>query len=341
MKTEYQIEREIWQEALKHLKQALPIRQARINWEVHVNKRVIDAIVRFDGLLVPQYLMIKGNLRPETIAGVMILKDHIPKPFLLVTKHVTLPIAKRLKTMGIQFLDTAGNMFIEQDDPRVFIYIVGNKYQGKAITNRARLFRNAELRVLFILLCQKDAIRKPYREIAQMAGVALGTVGNTINDLREHGHISNMRIGRCLNRRMNLVDKWADAFVEELRPRLNPRCFTTEERGWWKNTDIKAMDICIGGELAAEELTGYLHPEVATVYIGTGFNMFAHALKLRKDENGSIFVLDKFWNTLPEVEGNTPNGIAPPLLVYADLLRDGGARNVEVAGMIREQYIDK
>jgi len=243
--------------------------------------------------------------------------------------------------MGIQFLDTAGNMFLKLDDPRVLLFVFGNKDPRRATRHRTRLFRYAEMRVLFILLCGKEAIRKPYRELAEMAGVALGTVGNTIHDLQEHGYISNLQVGRYLNRRMILVDKWAEAFTEELRPKLNPRRFTTEVEGWWRNTDFRVKDIYLGGELAAEALTKYLHPELATVYIGDTLQKLARKLRLRKDENGNMIVLEKFWNTLPEDAIETPPGIAPPLLVYADLLRDGGARNIEVARMIREQYIEK
>lgn len=334
----YTMER-ILKEAFDHLKEVIPVEGVRYKLEARVDDTFIDAIVEFDELLEPYHLLVKNELRQETIAAIAILKERIPKPFLLVTKHVTPPIAERLKKQNIQFLDTAGNMFIVQNDPGVFINIVGYKDRGIATFDRVRLFRNAGLRVLFVLLCNRHIIRQPYREIAKMAGVALGTVGNTITDLREYGYISKLREGTVLNRRKVLIDRWVDAYATELRPKLNPRRFTTELPKWWKNKNFQAIDVYLGGEVAAEELTHYLHPKVATVYIGDDFPEFARALRLRKDDQGEVNVLDKFWHALPD--DNTPHGIAPPLLVYADLHATGGARNIEVAEMIREQFLEK
>jgi len=271
----------------------------------------------------------------------MVQEREFQKPFAVVTNHVTAPLARRLRTLGIQFFDAAGNMYIRQDNPQILAFIFGNKYPGRVTRAKTRLFRFAEMKVLFILLCGSEAIRKPYRELAWMAGVALGTVGNTIHDLHEHGYISNLKGRRHLNRRRTLLDKWAEAYAEELRPKLNPRCYTTEVKEWWKSNKYRVEDVYLGGETAAALLTRYLHPEMATVYIGDNVQEFARKLRLRKDENGNVIVLKKFWNALPNDTTKLPAGIVPPLLVYADLLKDGGARNIEVASTIREQYLDE
>ena len=340
MNTKYEGERNTLLEALEHVKDALGIEQIQVEWEMQ-GIRVVDAIVHLEGLQYPYQIMIRKNLRPETVAAIMVQEREFQKPFAVVTNHVTATMAQRLRELGIQFFDTAGNMYIKQDDPKVMVFIFGNKNPGRVTRTKTRLFRFAEMKVLFILLCGRDAIRKPYRELAGMAGVALGTVGNTINDLHEYGYISNLRGRRHLNRRMILLGKWAEAFAEELRPKLNPRRFTTEVKGWWKNNEYAIEDVYLGGETAAAVLTKYLHPEMATIYIGDNFQEFAHKLRLRKDENGNVIVLEKFWNALPDDAAELPTGIAPPLLVYADLLKDGGARNTEVASMIREQYLER
>jgi len=339
MKTEREYDRSILLEAVEHVKDALEIDKVQVEWEVQ-GVRVIDAVVHFEGLRYPYQIMIRRNLRPETVAAIMVQEREFQKPFAVVTNHVTAPLAQRLRAVGIQFFDATGNMYIRQDNPQVMVFIFGNKDPGRVTRTQTRLFRFAEMKVLFILLCGREAIRKPYRELAWMAGVALGTVNNTIHDLREHGYISNLRGRKSLNMRRILLGKWAEAFAEELRPKLNPRRYATQAKGWWKSNEYRVKDVYLGGETAAAVLTRYLRPQTATVYIGDDFQEFARKLRLRKDANGNVIVLDKFWNALPDDAAELPAGIVPALLVYADLLKDGGTRNIEVAGMIREQYLE-
>jgi hypothetical protein len=54
--------------------------------------------------------------------------------------------------------------------------------------------------------------------------------------------------------------------------------------------------------------------------------------RLMPDKNGEIEVLDMFWNP---TEGKT----APPLLVYTELMLEGGKRNKETAEKIYNEYI--
>ena len=58
--------------------------------------------------------------------------------------------------------------------------------------------------------------------------------------------------------------------------------------------------------------------------------------RLRKVEQGNVEILTPFWNFDHEFANQ---GIAPPLLVYADLMATGDLRNIEAAGMIYEKYL--
>ena len=54
--------------------------------------------------------------------------------------------------------------------------------------------------------------------------------------------------------------------------------------------------------------------------------------RLMPDKNGEIEVLYLFWK---QEDGKT----VPPLLVYADLMLEGGKRNKETAEKIYNEYI--
>ena len=60
--------------------------------------------------------------------------------------------------------------------------------------------------------------------------------------------------------------------------------------------------------------------------------------KIKKDPNGDIEILRVFWKfETDELDKNT----VPPLLIYADLLATGDARNIETARMIYEKELNK
>ncbi len=81
-------------------------------------------------------------------------------------------------------------------------------------------------------------------------------------------------------------------------------------------------------------MTNYLKPELYTAYIKGNPNWFVLENKLKKDPQGTVELLKVFWDF--EIKGVQPN-LAPPLLVYADLLATSDARNIEAANIIYEK----
>lgn len=338
MQQKRKTEQRILGDALVCLENVLPIDKANQLWnELKIEKHVADAKVQFDALMKTYHVEIRHQVRRKEIGAIQAFLERIPKPNMLVTKYITPPQAEELRRRNIQFLDTAGNMFIQQENPFVFIYIVGKKETPQLYRIPPGLFKEAGLRILFILLCDPLAKMMTYREIAKATGLALGTVSNVIANLKQRGYIRVHQGEKTLIQKEYLMDKWAEAFPIELMPKLNPRRFTTNKADWWRKIDLAKYDIRLGGEPAAAMLTKYLHPELATIYMGPGFAPFAKELELRKDDQGNLLVLDKFWHDVPAIP-EYPE-IVHPLLIYADLLATGDGRNIEVAQIIREKYL--
>jgi hypothetical protein len=57
---------------------------------------------------------------------------------------------------------------------------------------------------------------------------------------------------------------------------------------------------------------------------------------MRLAADGDTEILDAFWN--PELD-RIEKPLAPPLLVYADLMMTGNTRNIETAKILHEQYL--
>lgn len=255
---------------------------------------------------------------------------------ILVTEFVTPPMADLLKTMGLFFMDTAGNGFI--DKPPLYVFIKGNKPpENLKPTPAKRLFKPAGLKVVFALVNQPEMVNWPYRQVAAMTDVALGTVDWIFRDLQEMGFLVAMGgRERKMTRLLTLLKRWVEAYPDQLRPKLGIARFKADHPDWWKDIDIMGYNAFWGGEVAAARITKQLKPEKVIIYAHEPPGKLIIEQKLRKTTTGDIEILKPFWKFDHEL---LHLGIAPPLLVYADLMATGDDRNIETAGIIHDRYL--
>jgi hypothetical protein len=280
-----------------------------------------------------KHVINRGNL-----GGIVRQLDLFKSKGMVITTYVNPQIADELKKLNIPFMDTAGNVHI--NEPPLFIFIKGNKPAGAELTViRPRVFRPAGLQILFALLCNPDLENAPYREIAEKASTALGTVGMVMNDLKKLNYLIEMPPGkRRLVRKKDLLNRWITAYPEQLRPKLLIGLYRTENRDWWKNANLHGLHILWGGEVAAARLTEHIRPQNVTVYTDKPVGEFLLKYRIRQDPQGDIEILRMFWNF--KMEWPHKN-MVPPLLTYADLLATGEARNIETARILYEKEIDR
>ncbi|MFZ2632285.1 MAG: type IV toxin-antitoxin system AbiEi family antitoxin [Desulfosalsimonadaceae bacterium] len=300
-----------------------------------------DAVLRIDtpeGATKAYYAEIKGNVIKATLGYVAEQLRRFEKPGILITRHVTPPMAERLRALNLAFIDTAGNAYI--NDPPLFIYIAGRKKKDipeKNIIGRA--FRPTGLKVVFALLCQPELVNAPYRDIVQVTHVAQGTVGWVMADLKQQNYLTDRgEYGRKLINVGKLLDVWVETYARELRPRLFIGKYDTKKIDWWKTVDWRQTNACLGAEPAAALLTDYIKPATITIYGPEEINPFLLTHRLKKDPTGNVELFKKFW------EFDYPwdyEGIAPPLLVYADLIATGNDRNAEAARIIYDKFIHR
>lgn len=70
-----------------------------------------DAVVRLDNETLR--VEIKKQVTPATLGAVLAQLDRLKGPGLLATGYVTPPMAERLRQLNIQFIDLAGNAYLE------------------------------------------------------------------------------------------------------------------------------------------------------------------------------------------------------------------------------------
>ncbi len=278
---------------------------------------------------------IKRGVNRATV-GLVRRQIHEVGRILLLADYVNPELADTMKDQGIHFMDAAGNAFI--NTPPLYVFIKGNKPREEFKGDRTkRLFKPSGLRVLFALLNRPDAEKNPYRDIAADAGVALGTVNWVIHDLKNAGFLVDLgKKGRRLINKADLLRRWVEAYPEQLRPKLVLGRFMAEEPNWWKDVKPAEFDAFWGGEIAADELTGYLKPERFVIYADRPPGEIIFKCRLHKDIEGNVEILKRFWNFHWKMAEKV---LAPPLLVYADLIATGDTRNIEAAEMIYAEHL--
>jgi hypothetical protein len=260
---------------------------------------------------------------------------------IVITHFVPIDLALRLKEARIPFLDGAGNVFLTE--PGFFLFVAGCPLPADleipAPTRRPRLFKVAGLKVLFVLLARPEYVNRPYRDIADAAGAALGTVAGLMDDMKEQGYLLDLgKDGKRLQQREKLIDEWTGAYAHELVPRRKLRRFRAEHPDWWRTADLGQLDALWGGDVAADRLTGYLKPGEIAIYAKGTPGQLLQTQRMRADPEGDVFVIEEFWN-FPANDVEAKNATVPPLLVYADLMATGDPRAIETAGLIHDKYL--
>jgi hypothetical protein len=304
----------------------------------HTNHADAIGFIEIGAVHVPVAIEIKKLVTNVHLAAIHYQLDRMAEHGLLVAEYINPIMAERLKAMDIWFIDAAGNAYINALP--VYVYIKGNRppdtQTASKVLNRA--FTPIGLKIVYALLCRPELVDAPYRDIAQTATAALGTVALVFKDLAQMGYIVDMGArGRRLKNRKKLLDRWLVAYPEQLRPKLETGKYHAPDPYWWHMADLHNVQAYWGGEVAADRLTHYLKPQTITIYV---MEEWATQLKitnrLRKDPNGDIEILKAFW----DVKGQfNRTDLVNPILVYADLIASGDPRNIETAQIIYEQQL--
>jgi len=284
-------------------------------------------------------LVVRRIHRSEDLARVKASRPSA-QDFLLLTPYLTEHLARQCVELGIPFLDGAGNAYLT--GPGLRILHIGEHPKpdllAASVPRPFRPYNSKGLQVIFTLLAAPALTGATYRDLAMAAGVARGTVGLVLNDLLDAGLVANLPGGRLIIHFERLLEGWVANYPRKLRPHLGPMKFRMAIPQDWGSVDFAGLGILVSGEVGGDRLTANLQPMGAKIYTREPFGKIAAALRLRPDPTGNIELLERFWEFPNPTE--IPPGVAPPLLVYADLIASGEPRSLDIARMIHEKYLN-
>lgn len=284
---------------------------------------------------------LKGQLNSHTLGSAIASVSKLQRehgPTALVASYINPSQAERLRGLGIEFFDTAGNVFLKQDGLHVFVSGRKARDSNRRESRPARAFNATGSRLIFALLCNPGLEDKPYRQLAKEADISLGAVNWIMSDLKSLGHlVDNGKHGRRIQNRKELLKRWVTAYPEQLRPKLIIGRYRKEgARDWWQKAELPA-EAFWGGEIAAALITRHLRPEAVTIYSETNLAKLQAQQRLRRDSNGETELLRRFWAF--DKWDEQDKHVVPPLLIYADLLKTANDRNLETAEILYDQCI--
>ncbi len=292
---------------------------------------------------------VKRKVNNAIISQLSIRKDELNEPLTLVSEYISTFYAEKLRDLNIQFFDTAGNAFLREKN--LYIFIIGNKIKTSKDPPLG-VFRPAGIKLILAFVSQPGLENEDYRTIEAETGVPKSSVGRIMKDLEaENFLVKRGNTERILRDKKTLIERWVQYYSEKFRPKLKPirfRATKTDQLDnannigrWWNEIDIAEFSGCWGGETGGARLTNYLRPQIATIYTNSNLNLLKARYGLVRDQSGELEILEKFWkqNESSLAIEQTNNNVAPPLVVYADLIDTADERNIETAKIVYDQYL--
>lgn len=305
-----------------------------VSIQVDINSANYDALLTVNNVqfIVESKSAVRTSNQGFILSQLEELKNNNSRPIILIAEYISKKATQELKECGINYIDVAGNAFIKHKD--LTIFIEGQKNTKKDKTNQSRAFQETGLKIIFHLLNRPENLQDSYRRISEQADVSIGSVSNVMAELEALNYLLKTNSKRFLKNKNELLERWVVDFNATLRPRIlrkRMRFIDQEQLKNWRTIDLHSENGSIfwGGEPGGALLTDNLRPERFTVFTDLELSEIANKLRLVPSEEGTVEVLQKFWKN-----NENNNQVAPPLLVYADLMNSGFGRNVETAKQI-------
>ncbi|CAG9187211.1 type IV toxin-antitoxin system AbiEi family antitoxin [Cupriavidus pinatubonensis] len=304
-----------------------------------------QVILKRHAIVQPYSVAWKTTIRSATALTLVRAQLEGRQPGLLVTTYLTPHLAERCRDIGLQFIDAAGNAYLDTEG--LYVYVSGRRLDPAVLPTRARGSGNpTAMRMIFALLSRPSLLQASYREIAEASDIALGSVGTVFKELAARGWVLEPTIPqrRRLTAPDRLLDEWVANYPSILRPRLQGRRYATSDLDWWRTASQADLENSYwSGEVAAEKMTGHLRAEAQTLYIATEhkqrcLKQLMQNYRLRPLADGPIEILDVFWSPSVQDTAALP-GVVPSILVYADLMASLSSRNLEMAAKLRAGII--
>ena len=252
---------------------------------------------------------------------------------IIAAPRISAGLGAQLRQQGIFYIDTAGNAFL--DLPGYRLQVEGRTEHSDDFWQRqtqiSTAFTPAGLRVLFALLVSEQSREASQRELAEAAGVSVGTTSLTIRALEGQRLILRDAGEVHLLDEERLRDLWIDHYIVRLAPKLRTRRFAGPPPHWWlEEAGEWSAGGTLGGETGLEQVGTDLVARETVLYGTPPWLDLVRLGRLIPDDQGNVVLREQFWG--PTLLSDAR--VVPGLLLEADARAAADPRVQETAARL-------
>lgn len=260
----------------------------------------------------------------------------------ILAPYIGEQMARVLTEAGLNFVDLAGNCALDLA-PRYYVRIQGHRNTFKTKRAVDRALRAPSYQVLAALIARPALINATVRELAKAAGTSRHPASHIPKLLVEQGFAAVGRDKTLWDKARwdDLIDMFTEGYLRVLRPHLLVGHFWVADRTpaelRLRLSEILGHEPTFEwtGAAAEAELTGHYQSARTVIHLHATVGDVTRRLDAIPAQDGPLTVLGP---ALPRLSGEQ-FALAPPILVYAELLAEANERALEAATMIRQQHL--
>lgn len=269
-----------------------------------------------------------GSLQPDALEKFRRRSESLKLPLVLARTWIPANRARTLREQGVNYLDTAGNAFLNLPGLQVFRETNDLPKIDPVRKRPGEIFNASAVRVGLQLLLDPQLVGSNLRAIAALAGVSAPSAKFALDAFKADGYVIEVgKNGRRLVDREGFLRKWAECYNLRYRPKHALGKYVAGP----EDLRLDDFEACWGGEPGADRLTNNLQALGKVVYAySTKVGPLVAKNRLRPDSRGGVELVRACWEKRQE----EPQGTAPAFVVFADLLETRDPRCIEVAEQI-------
>jgi len=252
---------------------------------------------------------------------------------IVLARHIPRPVAERLIEARVNFADDVGNIHLALGD-RYNWTVVGKP--AADLGSERRPISAAQLQLLFQIVTHPDSANWPVRRLAPAAGISKSKAAQARQQLVAEGLLMPKGKKYQLGPKKLLAERLSTGYVQVLRPKLFAGRFRFGEKtaelflARLRNGTPSGVRYALTGGPAADILQHFYRGPEVPMFLEPSFHRIAQELRLLPDTEGPVTLLRAFGETVFWQERDN-HMLAPPWLIYAELLNSNDPRAHEAA----------
>ena len=262
-----------------------------------------------------------------------------PHEIILLARHIPRPVAERLLEAQVNFADDVGNIHLALGD-RYNWTVVGNP--ALAPLSERRPIRAAQLQLLFQLVTYPESTNWPVRRLATAAGISKSKAAQARTELVAEGLLDSKGNGYQLGPKNLLAERLVSGYAQVLRPKLVVGRFRSAEKtaelflNRLRKSVPPGIRYALTGGPAVDLLQHFYRGPDVPLFIEPSSRQVAQDLRLLPDTEGPVTLLRAFGEVVFWQERDN-HMLAPPWLIYAELLNSNDPRAHEAARELQHE----